>query len=95
MEELRNMPSPRDDLAPQFVNAKAANMMFSHHVQRPSVRSGVPRSPLKGLFYQPERRREEKDMSGITVQRDWDVERADSVETDLRPLTEVRYQEGW
>ena len=88
-DELRDWPSPQQALAPRFVDAKAANMMFSHHSHTSSVASSAPRPPPKCQYYQPERRVwEEKNGEGITVQRDWDIERGDSGETDRRLLRE-------
>ena len=93
--EMRNWPSPREHLAPRFVDAKAANMMFSHHSQQSSVAPGAPRPPPKSPHYLPERRWDEKDDRAITVQRDWDVERGASVETDRRLLPEDTYERRW
>ena len=91
--EMRNCPSPKQNLAPRFVDSKAANMMFSHHSQQSS--GGVPPRPTpKSPFYRPEPPWDEKKGAGITVQRDWDVERGDSQGTDRRPLTD-EYGRGW
>ena len=92
--DIGHWPSPREHLAPRFVDAKAANMMFSHHSQQSTVALGAPRPPPKSPHYQPEKRWDDKD-DGITVQRDWDVERGDSVETDRRLLSETKYGRGW
>ena len=94
-KEMHNLSSPPPHIAPRFVDDKAANMMFSHHNQNLSVTTEPPGRPPRSQFYQPDGRWEEKNSSGIMVQRDWDVERADSVETDRRPLTEEKYQKGW
>ena len=86
---MRTWSSPKQNLAPRFVDSKAAQMMFSHHHSQQSsiASSATPRPPPKSQHYQPEKTRWEDDKTpGILVQRDWDVERGHSAETDERPL---------
>ena len=94
---------------PRYVDNKAAGMMFSNSpgsaykaIQSPTVArmnsdatSRRPPVPPKGSFYSPGKRWEPaEDESGIYVQRDWDVERGDSEETDRELVRGKRKKSG-
>lgn len=88
-DEMHDWPSPKQAIAPRFVGAKAADMMFSHHSQISGAAVGAPRSPPRSPYHQSDERiSEEKRREGITVQMDWDVERGESGETERRLMRE-------
>ncbi|KAL9124811.1 MAG: hypothetical protein Q9217_005902 [Psora testacea] len=92
-EEIWSKPCPKEHPAPRFVDAKAA-----HPMQSLVAADGASRTPPQSLSYQSENPRwEEKKVLGVVVRRDWDTERADSAETDRRPLNkpEGRYNQAW
>ena len=87
--EMHNWPSSEQNLAPSFVDKKAATMMFPHCNPSNSAISGgrsTRLSPPKCTFHGTNSDWDEGNISGIRVQHDWDVERDGSQETDVRPL---------
>ncbi|KAL9100716.1 MAG: hypothetical protein Q9163_003942 [Psora crenata] len=82
-------PQPRDP-AHRFVDPKAVRMTILSHPSQQSISTseGAPPPPPKSLDRQPDNLwwEDKKAADGIVVQRDWDVERAGSAETDQRPL---------
>lgn len=87
--ELHDLPSSKQTLAPIFVDRKAATMMFSHCNQSTSVISGggpIRPVPKKSTFHDTVSECDNAKGAGIRVQRAWDVERGDSQEIEVRPL---------
>lgn len=104
ISQTRSTPPP-----PRYVENKAANMMFSTAPTFTAIRSPPPTRgsdsvsvrppvPPKGSYYSPTKRWEpagEKDGAapGIFVQREWDVERGVSEETDRHLLRDKREED--
>lgn len=97
-KELREMPEGHGMMSPppRYVNDKAANMMFPSpalNAKSPSssspIQSRGPPVPPKEDGYQaspnPDRDRGQYGK-GIRVQKEWDVERGFSEESDRQPL---------
>ena len=97
--EMRSWPvspsSGSDPLAPIFVDSKVASLAFGHKRSPESP----PRPPPKSPYYKPESPRltESLKADGITVRRDWDVERGEegsNVECDQRPWEDEKHSAG-
>ena len=87
--EMHNWPSSNQNLAPSFVDNKAATMMFPHCNPSTGAISGgrsTRLSPPKSTFHGTNSEWDNEMISRIRVQQDWVVERDDSQETDVRPL---------
>ena len=102
----------RNLITPRFVDPKAAQVLFSHHhhhSNQSSVTSGrapnqwpLPPPPPKTPYSnKPDNNPnwEENKVPGIMVQTDLDVEMADSVDSDHRPLKDEyaagQNNQGW